>query len=616
MRSPSGRVRRASPWLALLLACSKPAPGPAGDGGAVCASCAWNQTCVLGACYDVTCGAEVCPAGTVCFDSQCTPAACLGVTCATDQLCDSTGQCLSTSCGSTACPPGDVCSQGACVAAACAGLSCGTGQVCANGMCYPTACGTLSCAPGNACVDAGCVPAYCAGPLPCPTGTRCTAAGCESTACGPLQCSGGGVCEASGKACVAAACAGASCASGSACVDGACFPTSCGAVACAQGSVCRDGTHCVAACAGAFCADGGVCTPEGCGGAATSGGSTGGGGYALGGCTAFEGCDGSQVTVIAGTGVAGFQDGDPATFQNPQGVAVDGQGDVIVADTGNQAIREIQPSGKTVTLAGNGDAGYLDGPAAAALFDYPTGVAVDSSGRIYVADQLNRRIRVVSAGTVETLAGNGRAGSTDGPGGPDGGAEFLAPAALALDVQGNCYVADTGSIRVVSPAGDVTTLARITGTIGPSGVSVDPAGNVFATDGTQVFEVRPDGGVSVLAGSLAPGFLDGLAVTSLWSESLHGAAVDATDDVYVADFGNAVIRRIDYAGYVADVAGRGDGGLAGGGGAGGGSSLDGYGLALDPAGANLYAVDPTANQVAKVKLGCAPSAIPQVCCHT
>lgn len=327
------------------------------------------------------------------------------------------------------------------------------------------------------------------------------------------------------------------------------------------------------------------------------------------------GCDGSQVTIVAGDGTYGYQEGTPGEFRHPQGIAVDGQGNVYVGDSENAAIREVDPSGNVTTLAGGSDAGFLDGPAATALFAYPVGVAVDARGTVYVADQANDRIRTVSAGTVATLAGNGQPGFADGTGGPNGTAEFQIPTQVAVDSVGNCYVADTGNgaIRVVDPSGDVSTLAMLPGGGGPNGVAVDSSGHVYATDGTQVFAIGAGGAVSVLAGSPNEGFEDGPAPSSLWSSALFGLAADGAGNVYVADVGDGRIRRIDPSGYVVVVAGGGDGGIDGSGGIDGTSSVLGVDVAPDSSG-DLFTVDEGTNQVVKIQLGCAPSGIPQVCC--
>ena len=177
------------------------------------------------------------------------------------------------------------------------------------------------------------------------------------------------------------------------------------------------------------------------------------------------------VTTLAGTaGQAGSADGTgtAARFNEPDGVAVDAAGNVYVADTNNDTIRKITPAGVVTTLAGTaGQAGSADGTGAAAQFNAPEGVAVDGAGNVYVADTGNDTIRKITpAGVVTTLAGTaGQVGSADGTG---SAARFNDPDGVAVDGAGNVYVADTinDTIREITPAGVVTTLAGSPGQYG------------------------------------------------------------------------------------------------------------------------------------------------------
>ena len=172
-------------------------------------------------------------------------------------------------------------------------------------------------------------------------------------------------------------------------------------------------------------------------------------------------------------------------------------GNLFVADSENNKIREITPAGVVTTLAGSGNAGSVDGPGTVARFDGPYGVAVDpTTGNLFVADKGNNEIREITPiGVVTTFAGSGNAGSVDGPGTV---AQFDLPSGVAMDpTTGNVFVADTESLKIreISPAGVVTTLAG-SGTTGsadgtgaaaqfyyPYGVAVDPTtGNVFVAD--------------------------------------------------------------------------------------------------------------------------------------
>jgi streptogramin lyase len=198
-----------------------------------------------------------------------------------------------------------------------------------------------------------------------------------------------------------------------------------------------------------------------------------------------------DVTTLAGT--AGFDgavngNGTSASFNNPVGVAVGGSGNVYVADAFNHLIRKISPTGDVTTLAGTaGFDGAVNGNGTSASFKYPWGVAVDGSGNVYVADAFNHLIRKISpTGDVTTLACTGFDGAVNGNGTL---ASFGNPVGVAVDESGNLYVADTSNdlIRKISSTGDVTTLAGI-GSGGavsfnyPYGVAVDGFGNVYIAD--------------------------------------------------------------------------------------------------------------------------------------
>jgi len=202
-------------------------------------------------------------------------------------------------------------------------------------------------------------------------------------------------------------------------------------------------------------------------------------------------CFRSRVTTLAGDGTTSTTDGALAQFDNPIGVAVDADGNIYVADSGNNRIRKISAAGVVTTLAGS-TSGSADGTGTAAQFNNPYGVAVDAAGNVYVADLGNHRIRKISAaGVVATLAGS-TLGYLDGTG---TAAQFANPTGVAVDAAGNVYVADTINhrIRKISAAGVVTTLAGSTngyldgtGTAAqfanPYGVAVDAAGNVYVAD--------------------------------------------------------------------------------------------------------------------------------------
>jgi len=203
------------------------------------------------------------------------------------------------------------------------------------------------------------------------------------------------------------------------------------------------------------------------------------------------------VSTFAGTGTAGSVDGySTAQFKNPYGVAVDSSGYVYVADSDNHCIRKITPEGVVSTFAGSRTEGFKDGTGIEAQFNSPRGVVVNSSGNVvYVADTNNHRIRKITPAdriediVVSTLAGSGDAAFVDATGTT---AKFKSPSGVAVDSSGNVYVADYGnhSIRKITPAGVVSTIAGNrwwgrrdgTGTAAqfdfPSDVAVDSSGNV------------------------------------------------------------------------------------------------------------------------------------------
>jgi DNA-binding beta-propeller fold protein YncE len=212
---------------------------------------------------------------------------------------------------------------------------------------------------------------------------------------------------------------------------------------------------------------------------------------------------------------------------------VDGEGSIIIVDLGNNRVRKISPDGTVSTLAGSGSEGFLDGAGAAAQFNGPWGVAVDGEGNIIIADLGNRRVRkIIRDGTVSTLAGSGSAGFADGAG---TAAQFYCPRGVAVDGEGSIIIADYGNQRVrkISPDGTVSTLAgsAIAGFAdgagpaaqfnGPYGVAVDGEGNIIITEygKKRLRKITPDGTVSTLfAGSCA----------------FHGVAIDADGCVVVS----------------------------------------------------------------------------------
>lgn len=169
----------------------------------------------------------------------------------------------------------------------------------------------------------------------------------------------------------------------------------------------------------------------------------------------------AQIDTLAGDGVGGLRDGAgaQARFADPYALAVDAHGVAYIADAGdNNRIRRVYPDGRVDTLAGTGE-GWRDGPGVQAQFHTPSGIALDAAGNVYVADTGNHRIRRIGPdGVVSTLAGDGVAGFADGPAAQ---ARFDAPMGVAVDATGRVYVADTYNdrIRVIEPDGTVRTAA-------------------------------------------------------------------------------------------------------------------------------------------------------------
>lgn len=292
---------------------------------------------------------------------------------------------------------------------------------------------------------------------------------------------------------------------------------------------------------------------------------------------------GGVVSTWAGlAGVSGSADGtgSGARFNQPQGVAVDTNGIVYVADTGNYTIRKITPAGAVTTLAGAaGNFGSTDATGSSARFYEPEGIAVNSAGTlIYVADTWNHTMRqVTSAGVVTTLAGSaGNYGSADGAG---SSASFDQPQGLGMDGAGNLYVGDTGNqtIRKVTSVGGVSTVAGSAGNFGstdatgssasfwnPQGVALDSAANLYVADSfnNTIRKVTPAGAVTTLAGAAGSfGSADGTgAAARFWQP--QGIAVDSAGNVYVADSANGTIRRIASGAVVTTLAGSASAGSA------------------------------------------------------
>jgi sugar lactone lactonase YvrE len=260
-----------------------------------------------------------------------------------------------------------------------------------------------------------------------------------------------------------------------------------------------------------------------------------------------------NVQTIAGSS-EGFADGNAlqAQFNTPSGIVIDNGGNVVIADTSNNRIRKLSTDGSKVsTIAGSGSAGLRDGRAADAQFDGPIGVAVDKQGNIFVADSYNDSIRKIATdGGVTTVAGTGSPGYRDGPA---SGAAFDTPCGVAVDKDGNLFVADAGNhaIRKINPQGDVTTIAgrvddeaRGVQLNRPVSVALTHDGFLFIADeaGCKIVRISPEGEGMIYAGAAA-GFGDGVGGHARMNGP-SSLAVDRQGVLYVADSQNYLIREI------------------------------------------------------------------------
>ena len=300
-------------------------------------------------------------------------------------------------------------------------------------------------------------------------------------------------------------------------------------------------------------------------------------------------------------------------FNSPYDVVVDAAGTFYVANASDHTIQTITPAGVVSTFAGSpGNFGSADGTGGAARFRVPRGLGIDTAGNVYVADTVNTLIRKISpAGVVSTLAGS-TGGSVDGTG---SAARFGQPWDAAVDSAGNVYVSDSSNvtIRKITPAGVVTTLAGLAGSAGTAdgtgsaarfgnvtGIAVDAAGNVYVCDNANTIrKITPTGDVTTFAGlANAVGSADGAGSAARFQDP-QGVAVDAAGNVYVSDTANRTIRKITPAGVVSTLAG-----LAGASGnvdAAGSAARFGRprGLTVDPAG-NVYVADTDNNSIRKI----------------
>jgi trimeric autotransporter adhesin len=293
--------------------------------------------------------------------------------------------------------------------------------------------------------------------------------------------------------------------------------------------------------------------------------------------------------------------------KTPNSIAIDSVGNLYIADSELSLISRVTPAGIITAIAGNGNAGFSGdgGRATSAKLYMPNGVALDSSGNLYVADTRNHRIRkVIPDGTIITVAGNGTAGFS-GDGGKATSAQFCMPNGLAFDSSGNLYIADYGNnrLRRVTPEGIVATVAG-NGTQGyggdrghaasaqlnhPNALAIDSAGNLYIADieNHLVRKVTPGGMIITAAGNGIKGYEgDGGNAVSAQLGSIIGLTADASGNLFIAER-ECRIRKVNRDGIISTVAGNGTCGYSGDGGKAISAQITAGSITLDAAG-NLY----------------------------
>ncbi len=322
------------------------------------------------------------------------------------------------------------------------------------------------------------------------------------------------------------------------------------------------------------------------------------------------------VSTLAGSGLAGSDDGigTTAKFNGPNGLCADITGNIYVVEAYNHKIRKITPTGEVTTFAGSGIGGYVDGLGTASKFYFPFGICSDSSGNIYVADSGNNRIRKITpSGVVSTLAGSGPSGPGGYADGIGSSARFNNPCGVCSDSSGNIYVADTQNnrIRKITPSGVVTTFAGSGGGYldgtgnaaqfgNPRGLCSDSSGNIYVADiqNYRIRKITPSGVVSTIAGSTPnssfEGYIDGTGIVSQF-RTTSGVCSDSLGNIYVADSENQRIRKINSTGVVSTFAGttisEGIGSSA--------RFNNPYGVCSDSSG-NIYVADTHNNRIRKI----------------
>jgi uncharacterized protein (TIGR03437 family) len=334
--------------------------------------------------------------------------------------------------------------------------------------------------------------------------------------------------------------------------------------------------------------------------------------------------------IVAGNGAVGFSgDGGVATaasLNSPQGVTVDASGNVYIADRLNQRIRKVSANGVITTVAGNGTLGFAGdgGPATSASLYAPSGVAVDASGNLYIADPGNFRIRKVSpSGVIGTYAGNGVpiVGTLTGDGGPATAARISNPVGVALDASGNLYISDQGALRVRKVTAATGVISTVVGGVlsdgapansiilgQPEGVAVDALGNLYIADAlySVITKVSPTGKITGVAGTGTSlgSFADGGPATSSVLNFPYGVAVDPSGNIFIADTGNRRVREVSAAsGLISTVAGNGNYRFSGDGGPATSATMYLPGATTVDGSGNLYIAEIGGDRIRKVSSG-------------
>ncbi|BCY27729.1 hypothetical protein KK2020170_05970 [Flavobacterium okayamense] len=281
--------------------------------------------------------------------------------------------------------------------------------------------------------------------------------------------------------------------------------------------------------------------------------------------------NGPGIIRHVGNGLQGDVNGflEVAEFNLPTASIFDSNNNLLIVDRGNHKIKKIDASGIVQTFVGTGALGALDGSLAVATFNYPASIVEDSQGNLFVCDQSNHKIRKIDAsGNVTTFAGTGVGGFQDGPGNV---ARFYYPDEIAIDALDNIFVADylNNRIRKITPLGIVSTVAGsgVSGDMDgiaslakfkwPTGVCLDGNGNIFVTDygNHKIKKIDTSANVTTIAGSVA-GDENGIGTLAKFKNPTI-SALDSFGNIFVADYGNHKIKKIDTSGNVTTFAGDG-----------------------------------------------------------